>query len=313
MMISPKNYFIFIPKVHVLFGICAVFLTGICHSASGPNILILLADDLGYSDLSCFGSRQVHTPHLDKLASDGIRFTDFYAASAVCSPSRACLLTGRFSVRTGVYSWIHTSQNMHLRDEEITIAEVLKEKKYQTAHIGKWHLGYQLVEGSGPQPNPNDQGFDYWMATGNNANPSHENPDNFVRNGQKVGPTIGFSSQLVVQESINWLDNKRDKNYPFFLNLWFHEPHARVAAPQKFRQRHLDTSRPDYYGCIENMDDAIGKLLKKIANDGLDKNTLIIFSSDNGSYVPGSNGILKGKKTQLWEGGIREPAICPAT
>lgn len=127
------------------------------QSGQLPNIVLLLADDLGYRDLSSYGSTQVNTPNLDKLAAEGMRFTDFYAGSAVCSSSRAALMTGRSSVRAGIYSWIHTSHKMHLDKTEFTTAELLKQAGYATAHIGKWHLGYDLEEGSGPGPNPGDQ------------------------------------------------------------------------------------------------------------------------------------------------------------
>lgn len=277
---------------------------------SKPNILILLADDLGYADLSCYGSKEVHTPVLDKLASEGMRFTDFYAASAVCSPSRAALMTGRFSVRAGVYSWIHPSQRMHLHRDETSIAELLKDAGYRTAHIGKWHLGYDLEEGAGRGPAPHDHGFDHWLATGNNAHPSHHNPDNFVRNGQAVGAMEGYSSQIVVDEAIEWLDGAQG-SLPFFLNVWFHEPHAPVAAPAEFTERHKHTTLPAYYGSIENMDANIGRLLRKLDEMDVANNTLVIFMSDNGSYrgKDGSNGELKAGKTTLWEGGIRVPGI----
>lgn len=278
-------------------------------SANRPNFLLMMADDLGYSDLSCYGSKENKTPALDKLASEGIRFTDFYAACAVCSPSRAAFLTGRFSVRAGVYSWIHTSHKMHLRRKEVTIAELLKGAGYSTAHVGKWHLGYDLEEGFGDGPNPADQGFDYWLATGNNASPSHHNPDNFVRNGTALGVVEGYSCQIVADEAIGWLDKFRDRTKPFYLNVWFHEPHMRVAAPEEFRDRHLDTERPDYYGCIENMDSAVARLLRELDSMGVSENTVVVFTSDNGSYMKGSNDPLTGRKTQLWEGGIREPGI----
>lgn len=275
-----------------------------------PNIVILLADDLGYADLSCYGSKEVHTPVLDNLAREGMRFTDFYAASAVCSPSRAALMTGRFSVRAGVYSWIHPSQKMHLHTDETSIAELLKNAGYNTAHIGKWHLGYDLEEGSGPGPAPHNHGFDHWMATGNNAHPSHHNPDNFVRNGKALGVMEGYSSQIIVDEAIGWLDT-RDASTPFFLNLWFHEPHAPVAAPPALTQRHNQTTLPAYYGSIENMDANIGRILRKLEDMKLADNTLVIFMSDNGSYrgKEGSNGKLRAGKTTLWEGGIRVPGI----
>ncbi|WP_211209914.1 sulfatase [Cyclobacterium marinum] len=282
----------------------------LAQSKNLPNIVLLLADDLGYRDLSCYGSTQVNTPNLDKLAARGVRFTDFYAGSAVCSPSRAALMTGRSSVRAGIYSWIHTSHKMHLAESEVTTAEVLKKAGYATAHIGKWHLGYDLEAASGPGPNPGDQGFDHWIATGNNAIPSHENPVNFVRNGQALGELEGFSSHILADEAIGWL-KKRPKDQPFFINLWFHEPHQKVAAPEKFLSEHKDTNLPAYYGSIENMDEAIGRILEELEIQGLTEETLIVFMSDNGSYrgAHGSNGELTKGKTTLWEGGIRVPGI----
>lgn len=294
--------------VRLMFVLSGLFALQI-YADQKPNIILFLADDLGYGDLSCYGSNEVKTPNIDQLASGGMKFTHFYAGSAVCSPSRASVLTGRFSLRAGIYSWIHPSQNMHLRKEEVTIAEVLKARGYQTAHIGKWHLGCQLEEASGNQPNPADQGFDFWMATGNNATPSHKNPHNFIKNGKPVGKTEGFSCQLVIDEAMQWLDKRKPAASPFYLNIWFHEPHAKVASPEKFRKRHLDKKNPDYFGCIENMDYEVGRLMDKIEKIGEQENTVIIFTSDNGSYMSGSNGILKGRKTQLWEGGIRVPGI----
>jgi len=276
-----------------------------------PNVVILLADDLGYRDLSSYGSKEVETPVLDQLAASGMKFTNFYAASGVCSPSRAALLTGRFSLRAGVYSWLDPSQKMHLHRDEISIAEILKGAGYKTAHIGKWHLGYDLVAESGPGPNPHDQGFDYWFATGNNALPTHLNPNNFVRNGKAMGEIKGYSSQIVANEAINWLDNNVKSSKPFYLNLWFHEPHEKVAAPDEFTKRHKHTSTPAYYGSIENMDMNIGRVLKKLDDMNLSENTIVIFMSDNGSKQgkEGSNGELKAAKGTLWEGGIRVPGI----
>jgi len=279
-------------------------------AATQPNIVIMLADDLGAGDLSCYGSPENKTPHLDQLAKDGLQFSDFYAASAVCSPSRAALQTGRFSVRAGVYSWVATSQKMHLRVEETTIAELLKAAGYATAHIGKWHLGYGLTDDvSGPDPG--DHGYDHWLATGNNAQPSHHNPNNFVRNGKALGEVKGYSCQIVADEAIKWLDQHRNTKKPFFLNICFHEPHQRVASPPELAARHPGVKQPEYYGCIENMDDAAGRILKKLNALGEADNTLVIFTSDNGSYRTdrANNRNLKGRKTQLWEGGIRAPGI----
>ena len=286
---------------------CSVF----ASAKDKPNVVFMLADDLGAGDLSCYGSPENKTPHLDKLATQGLKFSDFYAACAVCSPSRAALQTGRFSVRAGVYSWVATSQNMHLRVEETTVAELLKAGGYSTAHVGKWHLGYDLADGSGDGPDPGDHGYDHWLATGNNATPSHRNPVNFVRNGKALGKVEGYSCQIVVDEAIDWLDNHRDKTKPFFLNVCFHEPHQRVASPPELAARHPKVKQPEYYGCIENMDDAAGRLLKKLDAMGVTENTLVVFTSDNGSYRTdrANNRNLKGRKTQLWEGGIREPGI----
>ena len=152
-----------------------------------PNVLLLLSDDLGYQDLGCYGG-PVKTPTLDRLASEGTRFNQFYSGCAVCSPSRATLMTGRHHIRTGVYSWIHDpSQKSHLLLREVTLAEILKDAGYATAHIGKWHLGLPTKEHA--KPTPDQHGFDHWFATWNNAEPSHKNPKNFIRNGKPVGET----------------------------------------------------------------------------------------------------------------------------
>ena len=292
-----------------------------------PNIVILFADDLGYADLSCYGGGPTHTPVLDGLAEQGARFTDFYAGSAVCSPSRASMLTGRFALRTGVYSWIHNDHKMHLRTEEITYARILRDAGYDTAHFGKWHLGYALYDGEGegpkagqgdarlqggaPGPNPADHGFDYWFATGNNAFPSHRNPENLVRNGEAVGETDGYSSHLMADEAIRWLEEERDPAKPFLLNIWFHEPHPSggPTAPPEFEERHAELERPGYYGAIEYMDKAVGRLIEKLGELGETGNTLVVFTSDNGSYMDNSSAPFRGRKGNLWDGGIRVPAI----
>ena len=165
-----------------------------------PNVVVLLADDLGYQDVGCYDG-PVKTPSIDALAAAGTRFTDFYSGCAVCSPSRATLLTGRQHVRAGVYSWIHDpSQHSHLLEREVTLAERLKSAGYRTAHVGKWHLGLPTPDRD--KPTPDAHGFDYWFATWNNAEPSHRNPRNFIRNGTPVGDLQGYSCQLVVDEAI---------------------------------------------------------------------------------------------------------------
>ncbi len=279
-----------------------------------PNIIILLADDLGYSDLSCYGSSNVCTPVLDSLATRGMLFTDFYAGSPVCSPSRAALLTGKNASRTGIYSWIPADEPMHLRLSEVTIAEILKETGYQTAHIGKWHLGMYRSKGEPMiSPSLSEHGFDHWFATDCNAMPTHKNPENFIRNGVPVGKQKGFACQLVADETIGWLRESYDPSEPFYLNVWFNEPHEIVAAPEAYKKKHLengiDEHMANYYGCIENMDHAVGRILRELEVMNTLENTLVIFSSDNGSKQAGSNGILRGMKSEVWEGGIRVPTI----
>jgi len=274
-----------------------------------PNVVILLADDLGYQDVGCYGG-PVQTPAIDQLAKDGVRFTDFYSGCAVCSPSRATLLTGRHHIRTGVYSWISDEgQNSHLLLRERTIAEILKDRGYSTAHVGKWHLGLPTKNRS--KPTPSHHGFDYWFTTWNNASPSHKNPNNFIRNGEAVGPLEGYSCQLVADEAIDWLDNHRHPKAPFFLNIWFHEPHAPIAAPDKIVSTYgeLKDKTAIYSGTIDNTDRAISRVVEKLKTMGVRENTLIIYASDNGSYRDDRTGNLRGRKGSNWDGGIRVPGI----
>ena len=259
--------------------------------------------------MGCYGG-PVQTPAIDQLAKDGVRFTDFYSGCAVCSPSRATLLTGRHHIRTGVYSWISDEgQNSHLLLRERTIAEILKDRGYSTAHVGKWHLGLPTKNRS--KPTPSHHGFDYWFTTWNNASPSHKNPNNFIRNGEAVGPLEGYSCQLVADEAIDWLDNHRHPKAPFFLNIWFHEPHAPIAAPDKIVSTYgeLKDKTAIYSGTIDNTDRAISRVVEKLKTMGVRENTLIIYASDNGSYRDDRTGNLRGRKGSNWDGGIRVPGI----
>ena len=293
-----------------------------------PNVLLILCDDLGYGDLSCYGHPVIETPRLDAFAAGGVRFTDCHAAAPVCSPSRAGLLTGRTPDRTGVYDWIPEGHVMHLPDSEVTIAELLKPAGYATCHVGKWHLnGGLLREGrnDSPQPQPGDQGFDHWFSTQNNASPSHENPVNFVRDGEPVGPLEGFSANLVAAEAVDWLKERdaADDDRPFFLFTCFHEPHEPVASPPDLIESVTDRSwngdQAQYFANVMNVDRAVGTLLDALDELGERENTLVVFTSDNGpetlnrypradrSY--GSPGVLRGMKLWLYEGGHRVPGI----
>jgi arylsulfatase A len=296
--------------LRVLAILMAILLPATATSAfERPNVVVLYVDDLGYKDIGCYGG-PVKTPALDNLAAGGVRFTDFYSGAAACSPSRATLLTGRHHFRAGIYNvLVFGDEPMYLLDREVTLAEVLKQNGYSTAHFGKWHVGSSKA----PQfkLSPEDHGFDYWFGMHSGASPSHKNPVNFLRNGQPVGKIEGYSCQIVVDEAISWLDEKRDPEAPFFLNLWFHEPHDVVAAPDDIVSQYgdLNDQAAVYSGTIDNTDRAIARLLDKLKKVDLPENTLIVYASDNGSYRSDRVGNLRGKKGSNYEGGIRVPGI----
>ena len=267
-----------------------------------------MLDDSGYTDFGCYGSA-VDTPRIDAFAQEGIRFTDCHAAAPNCSPSRAGMLTGRIPSRVGVYSYLPTNHPMHLLDEEITLAEIFKGEGYQTGPFGKWHLSKL---DNPKQPGPNQQGFDYSIATSNNAEPSHLNPKNFYRNGEAVGELEGYSCQLVVDEATQWLEKlPADEN--FFSCVWFHEPHSKIASPpelvEKYTKRGLKKKDAEYHANIENVDIAFGRLLDTLDKIKRKDNTLIFLTSDNGGVNSFSNQGLRGKKSNVWEGGQREAGI----
>lgn len=283
-------------------------------AAEQPNVLFVLLDDAGWTDLGSFGGRML-TPNLDRLGKQGMRFTDAHSPAPNCSPSRAGILTGRIPARTGIYSYLPNAHPMHLRDEEITVAELAGQAGYRTGHFGKWHLS-DLDNGA--QPGPLDQGFEYSLATTNNAAPSHHNPVNFRRNGKPVGKLEGYSCQIVVDEAINWLDEigagEKDAA-PFLACIWFHEPHTPIASPPELidacLKRHPDLNRreAEYLANIENVDYAVGRLNAWLEQRGLAQNTVVWFTSDNGPLNKFSKGDLRGFKSNVWEGGHRVPAI----
>jgi arylsulfatase A len=282
-----------------------------------PNIVYILCDDLGYGDLGCFGNPVIRTPNLDKLAAEGMRLTDCYAASPVCSPSRAGTLTGRTPNRSGIYDWIPENKNIYLAKDEVTIAKLLKTRGYATCHSGKWHLSSKL---DGSEPTPGDHGFDHWFSTQNNSLPNHFNPVNFIRNGQSVGPLEGYSSAIIVDEAINFV--RKVHAAPFFVFVCFHATHEVVSSAKQFIDWYPnipDKNKAEYYGDVSQMDYEVGRLLKALEETGVMENTLIIFTSDNGPETLrryrgaersfGSSGPMRGMKLQMYEGGIRVPGI----
>ncbi|CAH3968680.1 TPA: sulfatase-like hydrolase/transferase [Klebsiella oxytoca] len=320
--------------------------------AKHPNLVIILTDDLGYGDLGAYGHQIVKTPNIDKLAQEGVKFTDYYAPAPLCSPSRAGLLTGRMPFRTGIRSWIPEGKNVALGRNELTIANLLKQQGYDTAIMGKLHLnaGGDRTD----QPQAKDMGFDYRLvntagfvsdSTLDNAKERPRYgmvyPTGFTRNEKPIGRAKTFSGELVSSEVVNWLDKKKDNN-PFFLYVAFTEVHSPLASPKKYldmyapyisayAKQHPDlfygdwADKPwrgagEYYANISYMDAQVGKVLDKIKAMGEEDNTIVIFTSDNGPVtrearkvyelnLAGETDGLRGRKDNLWEGGIRVPAI----
>lgn len=282
-----------------------------------PNIVIFLADDLGYGDLGCYGHPVIQTPNLDAFAKQGTRFTQFYAASAVCSPSRSAILTGRTPYRNGVFTWIPEGREIHLRASEIALPKLLKQSGYTTCHVGKWHLNGHFNKPT--QPQPDDHGYDWWLATQNNAAPTHENPVNFVRNGEPAGKLEGYSAPLIVEEASAWLRQHRDKSKPFLLSVWTHEPHYPIKASPEFKAKYpglTDDMQREHHANVTQLDHAFGKLMQTLDELKLTDNTVVIFTSDNGpegdgikSPGRGSTGGLRARKRAVYEGGIRVPGI----
>ena len=280
-----------------------------------PNIILINCDDLGYGDLGCYGSTANKTPNIDRLAAEGMRFTDFYMASAVCSPSRCAMLTGCYPPRIGCGDFdgpavLFPGNPTGLNPEESTIADCLKEAGYATKLVGKWHCGDQ------PEFLPTQQGFDsyYGLPYSNDmglqtVRPNAKVPLPLVRDEAVIQqqPDQTGLTERYVEESIRFIRENQDK--PFFLYF----AHMHVHLPLLVAKRFMDQSENGAYGAaVECIDWALGALLHELESLGIDKNTMIVFTSDNGSRARdegGSNGPLRGTKAELWEGGIRLPCI----
>ena len=306
-----------------LFGLSGTEVVIADDGAGQPNIVVVLCDDLGYGDIECYGHPHIKTPHINKLATEGIRFTDFYSAAPVCSPARVGLLTGRSPNRAGVFDFIPGGRNIYMRSSEVTVAQLLKKAGYATCMSGKWHCNGKF--NSANQPQPDSAGFDHWFGTQNNASPSHENPTNFVRNGKKVGVMEGFSCQLVVDEATTWLKAQQEKSpeQPFFMYVAFHEPHEPVASPKDLVQRYTPVAKNEneaqYFANVANVDVAVGRLMATLKDLDVDKNTLVVFTSDNGPetlnrYKRAKNSFgratpLRGMKLWTTDAGFRVAGI----
>lgn len=301
-----------------------------------PNIIFILADDLGYGDLGCFGQKTIQTPNIDQLAAEGMRFTDHYAGSTVCAPSRCCLMTGLHSG----HALVRGNANVPLRPSDVTIAELLKQAGYTTGIIGKWGLGEADSTGI-----PNRHGFDYWFGYLNQRHAHNYYPKYLWRNEQKVElenevnhiiggsdrtpggvaiKRVDYSHDLFAEEALSFVQKNKDNT--FFLYLPFTIPHANNEAGNKgmevpshgpYTNNDWPEPQKGHAAMITRMDGDIGRLMAKIKALGLDDNTFVFFSSDNGPHKEGgadpaffkSAGPLRGYKRALYEGGIRVPTI----
>lgn len=282
-----------------------------------PNFIIIMADDLGYGDLGCYGNKKIKTPNIDALAKAGVRFVDFHSNGAVCSPTRAALLTGRYQQRAGIEGVItaknHRKEGLAL--EEVTFAEVFRQAGYTNAIIGKWHLGYDS------KLNPVHQGFDFFrgFVSGNVDYQSHIDQEGYADWWADTVLTkeAGYSTDLITQYGVKFIQENRQK--PFCLYLAHEAPHSPYQGPHDPAERtvggrfQIQGSRPDklaaYKEMVEAMDEGIGQIVKTVKALGMEQNTFIFFLSDNGANNIGSNAPFSGHKGQLLEGGHRVPAI----
>jgi arylsulfatase A len=296
------------------------------ESTRPPNVVVIFADDLGYGDLGCYGHPTIRTPHLDRMANEGIRFTQFYSASSVCTPSRAALLTGRLPIRNGMCSdrrrVLFPDSGGGIPAEELTLAEGLKTKGYATACIGKWHLGHL------PQFLPTSNGFDYYFGI-----PYSNDMDRVAERSQGraifFDPKIEYwnvplmrNEQIIerptdqttitrryAEEAVKFI--KQQKDGPFFLYFAHTMPHVPLFTSKEFEGH---STRGLYGDVIEEIDWSVGQVLDALRDMKLEQNTIVFFTSDNGPWLifnehGGSAGLLNEGKGSTWEGGMREPAI----
>ncbi len=261
-----------------------------------PNIVFILCDDLGYGDLGSYGSR-IHTPNLDRMAAEGVRFSNFCSADPVCSPSRAALLTGRYPTRVGVPRVFFPQDEGGLNLDETTMADMLKARQYKTMCVGKWHLGR-------PEPYlPTHRGFDEYFGI---PYSNDMKPRVLLHNTEVVEQSADLDTltQKYTEQAVKFIGSS--KSSPFFLYMPHTYPHIPLGVSSTFRGK----SEEGLYGdVVEEVDWSVGEVLKALKQNGLEQNTLVMFSSDNGPWYQGSPGKLRGRKNTTYEGGIREPFI----
>ncbi len=291
------------------------FLTPANAQTAKPNIIYIMADDLGYGDLSGYGRKDYQTPHLDKLASQGMKFLNAYAAAALCTPTRTAFMTGRYPAKTPVglmepLRWKHQDSIIGLTPEYTSIATLLKRNGYETYLVGKWHLGYEL------KYSPNKNGFDYFFGfnSGGIDYISHTNPKGHSDLYENEIPIKkdGYLTDIWAEKAIEIIKDKHAK--PFFLSIMFNAPHWPWQAPgdkpyPDTMNWHTGGTKEKYAAMINSLDEAVGKIMKALDDEKLTGQTLVIFTSDNGGEEFSDMGIYSGMKEELLEGGIKEPAF----
>ena len=292
-----------------LFRIGCLLLWSISLTADKPNLVFILADDLGYGDIDSFGAPDIETPNLDRLAQEGMRFTSNYSNSAICSPTRAAFMTGRYFQRLGL-EWAvwYQAPGEGLPPTETSLASMLKDAGYQTALTGKWHLGYE--EGW----RPNQHGFDrFFGCLGGNVNYfeyyDKTGTHDLFLNDEAIHPDA-YVTDLTADYAVQFIEEMKEE--PFFLFASFNAPHFPFQGPEDRESEfswHDGTREKHYIPMVESLDKAVGRIVDKIDALDLAENTLIVFTSDNGGEKLARNAPLKGLKGSLWEGGIRVPAI----
>lgn len=309
---------------HLILLVMAGWILSSCQQSTTPtndlpNVIIIYTDDQGTIDANCFGAKDLHTPNMDRLAETGIKFTQFYAAAPVCSPSRAALLTGKTPLAAGLPGNTPSLKGKPgLPTEQLTIAEKLKENGYVTGHIGKWHLGYT------PETMPNGQGFDYSFGHmgGCIDNYSHffywngPNRHDLWENGEEIWMDGEYFQDVMAEKVDRFVEEH--KASPFFLYYAINLPHYPLQGTEKWRAhyREMESPRNMYAATVSTVDERIGLLLDQLEALGLRENTIVIFQSDHGHSMEqrtfgggGSAGIHRGAKFSLFEGGIRVPAM----
>lgn len=287
------------------------------NNSKKPNIIFILADDLGWGDLSCQGATDLKTPNIDRILNGGIKFNNFYSNSCVCSPSRAALLTGRYPDMVGVPGLVRDTEKDnwgYLTPGTQTLPQLLKKVDYQTAIIGKWNLGLE-------HPNlPNDKGFDQFYGFLNDMMDDYythlRNGQNFMRINQQAVNPKGHATEIFTNWALDYLKAQAKKNNPFFLYLAYNAPHMPIQPPKEWLDKvnaqspHISEKRAKIAALIEHMDYNIGLILHQLEITHMLDNTIIIFTSDNGGLLSAgsSNGPYRGGKEEMYDGGIREPA-----